>query len=189
MKVIERIYIHVYIMEDIFSYWFISIYVSSIVYNTRWLWDLWTLLDRSHDLLRDVGHCRMITLGPKERDRIEKLTFVDARRACVEMGLYTAQNLSLLSCAVFYLHSTWESALLLFLDHCPSSPQNISIGEPISYKYRPNIRGMWLKDPKPVNDSVKTRIYETRHYSSSSERLYSWQSLDDYEHSSFITRY
>ena len=74
-----------------------------------------------------------------------------------------------------------------FLDHCPAANGNITIGTPVTYKFR-NIQAMWLKDPLPVSDEAKTKIYETRSYAATNQYLFSFENLDDYERTDFLTK-
>ena len=77
--------------------------------------------------------------------------------------------------------------LLLVLDHCPAANGNITIGTPVTYKFR-NIQAMWLKDPLPVSEEAKTKIYETRSYAATNQYLFSFENLDDYERTDFLTK-
>ncbi|KAF6022135.1 MYOC [Bugula neritina] len=75
-------------------------------------------------------------------------------------------------------------------DHCPTN-LNISVGSPITYKYEYQVSGMWFKDPIPIAEHEKTRIFEVRNGPQTgytNQYLYYWDDLDEFESTNYLTR-
>ena len=82
---------------------------------------------------------------------------------------------------------TW-SCLLTFTAVCPAQPADLTVETPISYHFRSGINGFWMKDPLPMSEEAKTRIYEITDWEDTNQALYYWNTLDDYEAGDFSAR-
>lgn len=70
---------------------------------------------------------------------------------------------------------------------CPTY-KNLSVGTPVTYKFRSGVTGMWLKDPMPVSEEDKTKIFEVKSQAAVNQNLYSWTNLNTYEATDFYTK-